>query len=142
MKKIVFILFAVIGLFSCKKAPEAVSVPFEKVENHFAIVDGPKTLKITDQETFDRTFNVGYTMGTQQQAPLDFGKEFVIAVINPVTDERTTLAPVSLVRENDKLVFTYSEQIGEKMSSTSTPILIIRVDKQYDASVQFVKVQK
>ena len=141
MKKSLFILMAVIGLFSCKKAPEAVSVPFEKFENHFAIVEGPKTLKITDQETFERTFNPGYTMGTQQE-PLDFGKEFVIAVINPLTDERTTLAPVSLIQENDKLVFTYSEQIGEKMTSTSTPTLIIRVDKQYEAPVEFIKVQK
>lgn len=141
MKKSLFILMAVLGLFSCKKAPEAVSVPFEKVESHFAIVNGPKTLKISDQETFERTFNPGYTMGTQQE-PLDFSKEFVIAVINPLTDERTTLAPVSLIQENDKLVFTYSEQIGEKMTSTSTPTLIIRVDKQYEAPVEFVKVQK
>ena len=133
---------AVLGLFSCKKAPETVSVPFEKLESHFALVEGPKTLKITDQETFERTFNPSYNMGTTPQAPLDFSKEFVLAVINPVTDERTTLDPVSLVLENDKLVFTYSEQIGEKVSYTSSPCLIIRVDKQYDASVQFVKVQK
>ena len=142
MKKSLFILMAVLGLFSCKKAPETVSVPFEKLESHFALVEGPKTLKITDQETFERTFNPSYNMGTTPQAPLDFSKEFVLAVINPVTDERTTLAPVSLVLENDKLVFTYSEQIGEKVSYTSSPCLIIRVDKQYDASVQFVKVQK
>ena len=132
---------AVIGLFSCKKAPEAVSVPFEKVENHFALVDGPEERKISDQETFDRMFDVGYTMGAQQ-TPLDFSKEFVIAVINAVTDEETKLSPVSLVMENGTLVYTYSVKIGEKMSSLSKPILIIRVDKQYDASVHFIKVQK
>ena len=49
---------------------------------------------------------------------------------------------LTLIQENDKLVFTYSEQIGEKMTSTSTPTLIIRVDKQYEAPVEFVKVQK
>ena len=141
MKKSLFILMAVLGLFSCKKAPEAVSVPFEKVEHHFAIVDGPETRKITDQETFDRMFSIGYTMGIQQE-PLDFSKEFVIAVINAVTDEETKLSPVSLVMENGTLVYTYSVEIGEKTASISKPILLIRVDKQYDASVQFIKVQK
>ena len=32
MKKSLFILMAVLGLFSCKKAPEAVSVHFIKVQ--------------------------------------------------------------------------------------------------------------
>ena len=141
MKKTLLLLLAVIGLCSCKKTPEAVSVPFEQVEHYFAKADGPFSRKITDQATFDSMFSPTYTMEVQQ-APLDFGKEFVFAIVNTVTDEKTTLSPVSLVKENDSLVFTYSEQIGEKVSYTSTPSLIIRVDKQYDAPLQVIKVQK
>ena len=111
------------------------------MDHFFAIVDGPASRKITDQTTFDSMFEAAWSMGIQQE-PLDFGKEFVIVVVNAFTDQRTTLAPVSLVKNKDGLVYTYSEQIGEKMSSTSKPSLIIRVDKQYDAPLQIVKVQK
>ena len=139
MKKTLLILLAVIGLCSCKKAP--VPVPFEKVEHYYATVDGPVSRKITDQQTFNGMFDVAFSGGTPQAA-LDFGKEFVIAIINAVTDKQTTLAPVSLVKENGNLVFTYSEQIGGKETYTTRPILLIRVAKQYDAPLQVIKVQK
>ena len=142
MKKTALILLAVIGLIACKKEPETVSVPFEKLEHYFSITDvtSPTSRKITDQETFDGLFNYGAVMG-DQQAPLDFTKEFVIAVVNPATDEQTKLSPVSLEKKNDNLVFTYSEIIGEKMSSITKPTLLIRVDRQYDAPLQVIKVQ-
>ena len=142
MKKILFTLLAVIGLLSCKKEPETISVPFEKLDHYFATVEvsSPTTRKIMDQETFDGMFGAAFSMGNTQ-APLDFTKEFVIAVVNPTTDEITKLNPVSLVKEKGSLVYTYSEQIGEKTESTRRPSLIIRVDKQYDAPLQVVKVQ-
>ena len=142
MKKTALILLAVIGLLSCKKEPETVSVPFEKVDHYFATteVSSPTTRKIMDQETFDGMFSAAFSMNNPQ-APLDFSKEFVIAVVNPTTDEITKLNPVSLVKEKGSLVYTYSEQIGEKTESTRRPCLLIRVDKQYDAPLQVVKVQ-
>ena len=142
MKKTALILLAVIGLIACKKEPATVSVPFEKLEHYFATseVSSPTSRKIMDQETLDSMFGYGAVMG-DSQAPLDFTKEFVIAVINPSTDEETKLTPVSLVKEKGDLVFTYSEKIGEKTSSIRKPTLLIRVDKQYDAPLQVVKVQ-
>ena len=143
MKKNLLTLLAVIGLCSCNKAPESISVPFEEVEHFYSIdnVSSTVTRKIMDEATFDSMFGAAFTMEAQQ-TPLDFTKEFVIAVVNPATDEKTTLTPVSLVKENDNLIFTYSEQIGEKVTYTSKPSLIIRVDKQYDAPLQVIKVQK
>ena len=142
MKRTALLLMAVIGLISCKKEPESVSVPFEKLDHYFATteVTSPTSRKIMDQDTFDNMFGYGAVMG-DTQAPLDFGKEFVIAVVNPSTEDNTKLTPVSLVKENDKLVFTYSENVGEKTGSTRRPCLLIRVDKQYDAPLQVVKVQ-
>ena len=109
------ILLAVIGLLSCKKVPETISVPFEKLDHYFATIDvsSPTSRKIMDQETFDSMFGAAFSM-SNPQAPLDFTKEFVIAVVNHTTDEITKLTPVSLVKENGNLVFTYNEQIGEK----------------------------
>ena len=142
MKRIVMILLAVIGLLSCKKEPETISVPFEKLDHYFATTDvsSPTSRKIMDQETFDSMFGSAFTMNNSQ-APLDFTKEFVISVVNPTTDEITKLTPVSLVKENGNLVFTYNEQIGEKTEATTRHCLLIRVDKQYDAPLQVVKVQ-
>ena len=142
MKKTALILLAVIGLISCKKEPETISVPFEKLEHFFSTTEATSsfTRKIMDEATFDSMFGYGAVMGNQQ-APLDFTKEFVIAVVNPTTDEITKLNPVSLVKEKGSLVYTYSEQIGEKTESTRRPSLLIRVDKQYDAPLQVVKVQ-
>ena len=108
MKRIVMILLAVIGLLSCKKEPETISVPFEKLDHYFATIDvsSPTSRKIMDQETFDSMFGAAFSM-SNPQAPLDFTKEFVISVVNPTTDEITKLTPVSLVKENGNLVFTY-----------------------------------
>ena len=142
MKKILFILLAVIGLVSCKKTPDTVAVPFETVQHYFSIttVTSPTSHKIMDQATFESLFDAGFTMDSQQ-APLDFSKEFVIAIVYPVTDVQTKLAPVSLMKENNSLVYTYSVTKGQKMSSTSRPSLLIRVDKKYDAPLQVIEVQ-
>lgn len=141
MKKTLLILLAVLGLCACKKAPETVSVPFEEVDHYFSIVDGPVSRKIMDQATFESMFDMAWSMGIQQE-PLDFGKEFVIAVINPSTNVRTKLIPISLVKEKGNLVFTYNEKLGEKMTSTTKPSLIVRVDKQYDAPLQIIRIQE
>lgn len=141
MKKILLLLLAAVSLCACKKTPETISVPFEKMDYYFAAVEASVARKIVDQDTFDNLFGVAFTMGMQVET-LDFGKEFVIGIINPPTDEKTTLTPVSLVKTGDGLVFTYSEQIGEKMGSTMKPSLVIRVDKQYDAPLQIIKIQK
>ena len=141
MKKTLLILLAVLGLCACKKAPETVSVPFEEVDHYFSIVDSPVSRKIMDQATFESMFDMAWSMGIQQE-PLDFGKEFVIAVINPSTNVRTKLIPISLVKEKGNLVFTYNEKLGEKMTSTTKPSLIVRVDKQYDAPLQIIRIQE
>ena len=142
MKKILCILLAVLGLISCKKEPESVSVPFETAKNYFAYVDvtSPTTRKIMDLASFESLFDYAWTMGSNEE-PLDFDKEFVIAVVHPSTYDRTTLTPVSLVKQKDALVFTYSEKIGEKSQSSSRPFLIVRVARQYDAPLQVIKVQ-
>ena len=142
MKKILIILFAALGLFSCKKTPESVSVPYETAQNYFAYVDvsSPTTRKLMDLASFESMFDYAWTMGSEE-TPLDFDKEFVIAVVHPSTYDRTTLAPVSLVKENGSLIFTYSEKIGEKQSSSRRPFLIVRVARQYDAPLQVIKVQ-
>ena len=66
-----------------------------------------------------------------QPTSIDFDQEFVIAVVNPVTDRLTELTPESLREENGELVFTYHETIGERQSWTMQPVLLVKVDRKY-----------
>lgn len=67
--------------------------------------------------------------------PIDFEKSFVIAVAEPETDLSTVLEPVSLVKNDQGLVFTYEAQIGEKMTYRIRPSMAIIVDKTLEAPV-------
>lgn len=88
--------------------------------------------KITDLATYNATFGQATTMGPDgRPTQIDFSTQFAIAVIPPVTDLATTLAPVSLLQQKDKLVFTYSITTGSKQTYTMQPMLLIVADKKY-----------
>ena len=80
-------------------------------------------------------------MGTDgQPTPVDWDSEFVLAVVNPATNYQTELGPESLRQENGELVFTFIEAVGKKQSYWSLPVLMIKVERKYDAgSVRFVR---
>ena len=65
-------------------------------------------------------------------------REFVIAVVNPVTDHTTELQAESLRQENGTLVFTYRKIVGGQQTWSMQPVLLIKVDKEYET--QTVKV--
>jgi len=67
-----------------------------------------------------------------QPTPVDFGKEFVIAVVNPVTEFHTSLASESLQKTGGQLVFTYAETVGDKQTWTMQPVLLVKVDRQHE----------
>ncbi len=118
-------------------------VPFTEVRNYFFRIDAsiPKDAKITDQASFDRLFGAAAFMGKGgEPTKIDFGSQFVLAVVKPVTDVSTELEPVSLVREGDELIFTYKEILGEKQTWSMQPVLLVVADREYDApSVRLVK---
>ena len=118
-------------------------VPFTVARNYFFRNDAsvPKNAKITDQAAFDRLFGAAAFMGKDgEPTRIDFGGQFVIAVVNPVTDVATELKPVSLSKENGELIFNYKETLGEKQTWSMQPVLLILVDREYEAaSVKLVK---
>ena len=63
---------------------------------------------------------------------MDFANEFVIAVVCPVTDYTTELQASSLREENGTLVFTYRKTVGGQQTWSMQPVLLIKVDKQYE----------
>ena len=111
-------------------------VNYTVAENYF-IKNGaelPESHKITDQETFNRTFGMATTMGENgKPTEIDFEKQFVIAVETGPVQKETTLIPDLLINHYDgQLVFHYAVKQGEDISYTIRPVLIIIVDKAYE----------
>ena len=133
MKKLLLFLASVIALVSCKGSSD---VPFTELDRYY-FKNGqeiPGNPKIDSAEAFSELFGVAAVMGEDgQPTPVDWGKEIVIAVVNPVTDQATELTPESLSLKNGELVFTYKETVGESQSWTMQPILLIKVDRKYGA---------
>ena len=111
-------------------------IPFTQLEHYFVRNDAgdlPSSPKIDSEEVFKSLFGEAAVMGRDgQPTPVDFGKEFIIAVINPVTDRLTELAPESLREDGGKLVFTYRETVGPSQSWSMRPLLLVKVDRRYD----------
>lgn len=128
----------IIALVSgCKTQQQNLSsIPFTEADRYFVRndVDGRVPAKITKQSEFDSYFGQAAAMGALP-TPIDFSKQFVIAVDMPDTNLTTTLSPKSLRKADGHLVFSYSAKQGSAQSFTTHPLLLIIVDKKYEADV-------
>ena len=125
--------------FSC--APTE-SLSFDVVKNYFFRNDAsiPSSPKITTQEQFESLFGAAAFMGKDgQPTPVDFTRQFVIAVVLPETDIETRLEPVSLTRSGNTLTFTYAKTEGEKVSYAMRPLLLIASDKAVETDKVVLK---
>ena len=132
MKRILIFFAAALSFICCQS--ETV-VPFSVARNYFVRSDADvaENVKITDQATFEGVFGMAAFMGKDGQPTfIDWDKEFVIAVVKPVTDVETVLEPLSLIKKGKSLVLNYSLKSGPSMSYTIRPFFIIVVDKQWE----------
>lgn len=92
--------------------------------------------KITSQKEFEELFGMAATMGKDgMPTKIDFSKQYVIAVVKPKTDRATNIVPISLIKNNRLVEFTYNVEVGEKQTYTIRPCLILIVDKTNDGDV-------
>ena len=132
MKRIIIFFAAALSFICCQS--ETV-VPFRVAKNYFVRSDAdvPENVKITDQDAFKGVFGMAAFMGRDgQPTSIDWDKEFVIAVVKPVTDAETVMEPLSLVKKGKSLVLNYSLKSGPSMSYTIRPFFIIVVAKQWE----------
>lgn len=131
MKKLIALLAGILTVASCSVRKD---VPFTQLDHYF-FKNGqeiPADPKIDTEEEFSALFGMAAVMGKDGiPTPVDFSKEFVIAVVKPVTDQLTELSPISLQMFDGDLVFTYSETTGEKMSWSMQPLLLVKADRRY-----------
>ena len=126
-------LFMCIIFSSCQTSGSK-GIPFRVAERYFVNKD-VKALpspKICSQEEFDKLFGCAPVMGKNgMPTPIDFSKEYVIAVSKPETYISTFLSPISLKRDKDKnIVFTYKVKSGTKQTYSIVPFLMIIVNKE------------
>lgn len=142
MKRLLLLLAGIAALVSCKGPMD---VPYSELEHYFfkngqAIPDNPK---IDTEEAFASLFGMAPVMGEGgKPTPVDFGKEFVIAVVYPVTEFYTELDPESLRLENGELVFTCDETVGEKQSWSMQPVLLVKVSRKYETETVRIAIKR
>ena len=141
---IVYLLSVVFACNTTRKSTSSVTkVPYTVAQNYFFINDEPLPTnpKITTLKEFGRMFGMAAHMGKDgMPTQVDFKRQFVIAVVYPITNRNTALTPVSLSADGDTLTFIYQERVGKEMLSSMQPMLVIVVNKKYEkAHVKLVK---
>ena len=120
-------------------------VAFEVAKNYFFKNDQeiPASPKITTAEEFGKLFGMATTMGNDgKPTEIDFTKQFVLAIILPVTNLATEITPDRLEEKGDTLFYFYNAKVGEAQSYSIQPISLIILDKKYvDKTVVMVNEQ-
>lgn len=133
MRKLITFAIAAMLFAACGQKKE---VPFIVAHNYFVRNDvtAPIPAKIGSQEEFERYFGMAAFMGKNgQPTPIDFEKQFAIAVVLPETNHSTELHAESLTADGSKLIFTYSVDVASGENTwTQVPMLLIFVDRQYE----------
>lgn len=133
MKKILFAFAMLITMTACNSKP--IEAEYTVAKNYF-FKNGqeiPENKKITQEEEFYKLFGMATTMGENgKPTAIDFSKQFVIAVVLPVTNRDTEIIPDKVLVNGDKLLFYYNIKTREKLSYSIQPVSIIILDKQYE----------
>ena len=143
MKKILFTLTMLLTMTACTSNltesdtnnKETDEVAFKVAKNYFLKNDQqiPESPKITTEEDFNKLFGMATVMGEDgKPTSIDFTKQFVLAIVLPVTDMATEINPVKVEAKRDSLFYTYEVKIGEKQTYSIQPVSIIILDKQYE----------
>ncbi|MBR2266407.1 MAG: hypothetical protein IJ882_07070 [Paludibacteraceae bacterium] len=133
MKKLIILALAATMLAACGQKKE---VPYIVAHNYFVRNDvtGHVPAKIVSLDEFERYFGMAAFMGKNgQPTPVDFEKQFAIAVVLPETNHSTKLHAQSLIDDGQKLTFIYHVNVApEENTWTQVPVLLIFVDRQYE----------
>ena len=143
MKKVLLAFAVLLGLVACttnkatsaEKSVVSSEVPFTVAEHYFFNKgqDIPVNPKITSEELFKQLFGMATVMGENgKPTKIDFSKQFVLAIVLPVTDINTEITPVKVEEKGDTLFYHYDVKTGEKQSFSIQPLSIIILDKKYE----------
>lgn len=140
MKKLIFIMALCVAVLfcSCKSGNGSAAesdVNFTVAKNYYFKngAEIPKNQKIDSAEEFQSLFGMAAVMGKDgMPTAIDFSKQFVLAVVLPVTDVYTEIQPLDVKVQGGELVYEYSVKTGEKMTYSMRPMALIVLDREYD----------
>ena len=117
-----------------KLEADAVPMGYTELQNYYVSntvsVKQPFRHVFTTEEEFSRYFGEAATMSPNgQPTVVNWGTQYVLAVINPSTDRATRMYPVSVLQNGDAIIFNYKVEKGEKQSYTTTPYVAVVLDK-------------
>lgn len=137
--KIILAMASLLVLAGCTthKPAEAnvENVPFQVAKNYFFKNDQtlPVSPKITTATAFNQLFGMAAFMRKDgQPTAIDFDKQFVLAIVLPVTDMSTQIMPLKVEAKGNRLFYYYEVKTGEQLSFSIQPVSIIILDKQYE----------
>lgn len=137
MNRVVLIIVAAVSALMLSACSE--KVPYMVADHYFLKNDvtGEVPSKLSNRADFEKYFGMAAVMGVNGlPSPIDFDNQYVIAVTLPQTNTNTEISPVSLTRGKDhKVVFKYKVELGDDMSYSINPILVIIVNKEFDGDV-------
>lgn len=93
---------------------------------------------INTKEQFDTIFGKAAVMGSVP-TPIDFEKQYVIAILEPITDDAVYLKPLSLIKTGEEIVMTYERKVGKKRSYFTRPFLMLIVSRDYSGEVEITE---
>ena len=148
MKTKLFLLLPLVTLLmaSCKSTNSNSSIPYTKAERYFVkntVKDGSILLmRFVNQEKFDEYFGTAAVMGQNgKPTPIDFDKQYVIAIIHPSTENDVSFSSYNLQETEDRIVVNYKIKKGREQSYTSRPYLLLVVDQKYSKNIRFNRVE-
>lgn len=124
-----------VGCTMDKLAELVENVPFEVAKNYFLKNNQeiPTSPKITTAEAFNQLFGMAAFMGKNgMPTTIDFDKQFVLAIVLPVTDVATEIIPQKVEVKGKRLFYSYEVKTGKQQSFSIQPVCIIILDKQYE----------
>ena len=111
-------------------------LPHKELHNYFYAnnADNTPPTKITSEDTFERYFGESAYMGKSgEPTKVNFGEQFVIALVLPETKYDTQILPQRLIKRGDRITLYYKVRQGKARSFTIRPIYLVKVDSQYEA---------
>ena len=118
-------------------------VPYTLAKNYFVlntVGDGPLSDPvITTRERFDSLFGMATSMYENgNPTPIDFNKQFVIALVGKVTDQPEQYTIKKVEQKKSYLLVTCRVLTLKKQSYTSQSLQLLIVDRKYLQRASFI----
>lgn len=143
--KITLIFSIICSLGACKSTTTLSNIPYTQAERYFVkntVKDGSiLMMRISSAKTFDEYFGAAAVMRANgKPTTIEFDKQCAIAIIHPSTENNTTFSNYTLQKSDNKTIFSYKIEKGEKQSFTSRPFLLLIVDRESGQNLQFSRI--